>query len=224
MFSKASTSSWKNEASTLELSNQYTESSRQAEKSTFRSANNLAQPSPAVNSEWSDFNSNLQGRIPFTPELPRYNTEENSINDLTNPDDSILIHELLQSREYTDAVYSPSPSQPYIPNAPIPSQQSNHYLANLIEAEDIEKYLSQTTYTDDVYSLPVFFQQLIREAKEEIAENKSNSDDTEHVQIALSRLRMVRDHILSQNGGDVKKASSLQNLNVDDLESFWNHR
>jgi hypothetical protein len=150
--------------------------------------------------------------------------KEAPLNDLTNPDDSILIQELLQSREYTDAVYSPSPSQPNIANAFIPSQQSNVYLANLLEAEDIEKYLSQTTYTDDVYSLPVFFQQLIREAKEEVAENKSNSDDTEHVRTALSRLQMVRDHILSQNSGDIRKAATLQNLNVDDLESCWNGR
>jgi hypothetical protein len=224
MFSKASTSSWKNESSTLELSNQYTESSRPAEKSTFRSANSIAQPSQAVNSEWSDFNSNFRGSVPFTPELPQYSMKETPLNDLTNPEDSILIQELLHSREYTDAVYSPSPSQPYIPNAPVLSQQPNLYLANLIETDDIEKYLLQTTYTDDVYSLPVFFQQLIREAKEEVAENKSNSDDTEHVRTALSRLRMVRDHILLQNFGDVRKASTLQNLNVDDLESFWNER
>lgn len=224
MFSKASTSSWKNEDSTLELSNQYAESSGQAYKSTFRSTNRPNQPNPVVNSEWSDFNSKSRASIPFTPELPQYSMKEAPLNDLTNPDDSILIQELLQSREYTDAVYSPSPSQPNIANASIPSQQSNVYLANLLEAEDIEKYLSQTTYTDDVYSLPVFFQQLIREAKEEVAENKSNSDDTEHVRTALSRLQMVRDHILSQNSGDIRKAATLQNLNVDDLESFWNGR
>lgn len=224
MFSKASSSSWKNEDSTLELSNQYAESSRQADRSTFRSTNRPDQPNPVVNSEWSDFNSNSRESVTFTPKMPQYGTEEVSLNDLSNPDDSILIQELLQSREYTDAVYSPSPSQPNIENTSIPSQQPNVYLANLLEAEDIEQYLAQTTYTDDVYALPVFFQRLIREAKEEVAGNKSNSDDTEHVRSALSRLQMVRDHLLSQNNGDVRKATILQNFNVDDLDGFWNGR
>ncbi|KAH8555047.1 hypothetical protein BGW37DRAFT_482263 [Umbelopsis sp. PMI_123] len=222
MFSKGSTSSCKNEDSTLELINQYPQSSKQAEKSSFRTANILAQSNTAVENEWFDFSSNTSGNAPFTPQMSKYKMAESPFSEYAHLDDSYLVQELLHSRDYTETVYSPSP-QTFITNTPVSPEQSNLYLANLLAAENIEKYLSQTTYSDDVYALPVYFQQLIREAKEEIAENESKPDNSEHVRTALSRLQMVREQLLSQDRGDIRKASALKNLNKDDLEGIWKY-
>ncbi|GAB5587501.1 hypothetical protein Unana1_02401 [Umbelopsis nana] len=223
MFAKGSTSSWKNESSTLELSNQYPQSSRQAEKSTFRSPHDQ-QPHSTINDEWSEFNSYYRGNSQFTPERLQHTVERGPIIEAPHPEDSRIIQEFLCSQDYTDCVYSISPPRSSISITPASAEHPNLYFANLLEAEDIESYLAQTTYSDDVYELPLYIQRLITEAKEEAVVNDSKPQDTEKARTALNRLRMVRDHLLTQNGGDVMQASTAANINrltEDEMEGFW---
>lgn len=219
MISKGSTSSWKNEASTLELSNQYPQISQAAEKSSFRSSH--APLNPAIQDEWSEFNSGYRASTQFAPDRVQ---RGDPIIESPHPEDSRCIQEFLRSQDYTNSVYSISPARSSISITPVSAEHTNLYLANLLEAEDIEHYLAQSTYTDDVYDLPEYIQRLITEAKEEVRLNESKPEDTEKTRSALNRLKMVRAHLLTQSGGDIMQASTAATINQlteDEMESFW---
>ncbi|KAL0073251.1 hypothetical protein J3Q64DRAFT_1632263 [Phycomyces blakesleeanus] len=74
-----------------------------------------------------------------------------------------------------------------------------NYLLNLFTAPDMKAYLAQTSFTEDVYGLPLHLQRLISEAKEEVVLVQT----TEQTSLALNRLELVRKYIWMQSDGDV---------------------
>lgn len=82
-------------------------------------------------------------------------------------------------------------------------------------------YLARTTYTDDVYELPVFLQRMINEARAEVVGGEKDNEDTQHR--ALDRLSMVREHLLVKVEGDIgmipRNVGSV--LNEEELEQVW---
>ncbi|CAG8629541.1 7981_t:CDS:1, partial [Paraglomus occultum] len=74
-----------------------------------------------------------------------------------------------------------------------PSSLSKAYIDRLLDAQDIVEYITQTTYSDDIYGLPDSFRKLIHDARNEIMGNTEI-----HQWTAVERLRMVRDHLIKK--------------------------
>lgn len=223
MFTKGSTSKFKDEASTLDLSQQYSQSGSSGQVPTIREPQE-SRSNPAINDEWNAFTSDSNSKAPYAEGGSYFQTMPYSSNrQQLNPYDGSVVSDMLNSPNYTDLVYSSTPSTP-ISRTPTSAQHSNLYLANLLEAEDIVNYLSQATYTDDVYDLPMYVQELITQAKEEVVANDSKPKDDKKAQSAIDRLKMLREHLLIRSGGDVMQASTAANINKlseDEMESYW---
>ncbi|KAJ2959848.1 hypothetical protein NQZ79_g4728 [Umbelopsis isabellina] len=224
MFSKGSTSTFKDEASTLDLSQQYSQSGSSGQVPSIREPLE-SQSNPAINDEWSAFTSESNAKAPYATGGSYFQSMPYASNmEQLNPDDASMVFDILNSPNYTDLVYSSTPCTP-ISRTPTSAQHSNQYLANLLEAEDIVPYLSQATYTDDVYELPMYVQDLIMQAKEEVVTNDSKPENDKKARSAIDRLRMLREHLLIRSGGDVMQASTAANINKltqDEMELYWN--
>ncbi|CAM0138292.1 hypothetical protein VKS41_001545 [Umbelopsis sp. WA50703] len=224
MFSKGATSSFKNEGSTLDLSQQYSQAGSSGEQPSIREPQE-SRSNPAINDEWTAFDSGSKTEMPYAAGGSYFQSMPSAPNmEQLNPEDALMVHDILNSPNYTDLVYSSTPCTP-ISRTPASAEHSNLYLANLLEAEDIVNYLSQASYTDDVYELPMYLQTLITQAKEEVVVNDSKSQDNKKARSAIDRLRMLRDHLLIKSGGDVMQAATAANINKlsqDEMETFWN--
>ncbi|RHZ86228.1 hypothetical protein Glove_53g18 [Diversispora epigaea] len=89
-------------------------------------------------------------------------------------------------------------------------------LNDFMESSDIITYLNKTRYTDDVYGSPLFLKKLIKEAKDELVKVTETSDI--HQNIAIKRLKMVRDHLIKIK----ERKENIGGDEVNDWISQWN--
>ncbi|ORY94419.1 hypothetical protein BCR43DRAFT_320041 [Syncephalastrum racemosum] len=126
----------------------------------------------------------------------------------------------LGSTSYTDAVHQDelhNPSNSYrhqVDHAHSLAEQAkaktNPGFEDLLACEDIVAYLSEVAYTDDIYGAPPQVASLIKEAQQEVQNKK------DHKQQAITRLQMVRQHLLGQAGGDATRAAQQSRSMRDD--------
>jgi hypothetical protein len=128
--------------------------------------------------------------------------------DYDTPFDGADVLNLLNSASYSDAVYSDDlnpDSTTYLSHRH--QVDTQHGLAELqklkqwkdfILSDDIVGYLEKSTYTEDIYGMPIIGD-LIQEAKEEIAQDKPHK--------AVERLNMIRLHLVQNASGDAEKAA-----------------
>ncbi|KAI8071822.1 hypothetical protein BC940DRAFT_317018 [Gongronella butleri] len=110
------------------------------------------------------------------------------------------------------------------------------YMLNLLVTPDMEAYLAETAFSDDVYALPIHLQRLLVEAKEEVVLDKRTKGDrcknpepsttsstptatamAEHP--ALERLKRVRAFCWLRSDADIANLmSTLVELVADDDE------
>ncbi|GAA5797019.1 hypothetical protein EDC94DRAFT_594528 [Helicostylum pulchrum] len=118
--------------------------------------------------------------------------------------DGAEVMSFLNSQSYSDQVYSDDlrpDSMSYISHRH--QVDTQHGLAEkeklrlLFGTEDIVEYLKNTTYTEDVYNIPVLGQ-LIKQAQEEIKQHKH---------VAIDRLSMIRNHLVHKANGDFELAA-----------------
>lgn len=136
----------------------------------------------------------------------------------------------LGSTDYTDALHQDelhNPAKSYrhqvdhahslAEQAKAKSQtQSSPGFEDLLACEDIVAYLSEVTYTDDVYGAPPQVASLIKEAQQELQNKK------DHKHQAIARLQMVRQHLLGQAGGDAARAAQhSRSMRDDDWDQLF---
>lgn len=120
--------------------------------------------------------------------------------------DGAEVMSFLNSQSYSDQVYSDDlrpDSMSYISHRHQVDTQhglaEKEKLSLLFGTEDIVEYLKNTTYTEDVYGIPVLGQ-LIKQAQEEIKQQP-------HKQVAIERLSMIRNHLVYKANGDFELAA-----------------
>ncbi|RUS17986.1 hypothetical protein BC937DRAFT_89265 [Endogone sp. FLAS-F59071] len=177
-------------------------------------------------SEWSRFDEDSSldvhssGFFEFNdPYLPPLHTQP--------PDGTAVFDFLSHPTAYTNSVHSPSPSDLSSSRYSAPESVRSLVdpaplnLANLLAVEDVGAYLARTTYTDDVYELPVFLQRMINEAREEVVGGEKDNEKIQHR--ALDRLNMMRKHLLVKVEGDIgmipRNVGSV--LSEEELEQVW---
>ncbi|CAO3586918.1 unnamed protein product [Absidia cylindrospora] len=100
-------------------------------------------------------------------------------------------------------------------------KQRQRQMEEWILTDDIISYIEKhdSTYVDDIYGLPPVIAQLVKEAKEELNEN---GDGTDGQKKAVSRLQMIRDHLIGRSQGNRTLAvqQGLQ-MKSDDWASFF---
>ncbi|KAG2208724.1 hypothetical protein INT47_007823 [Mucor saturninus] len=128
-------------------------------------------------------------------------------SDMLNLGDGADVMNFLNSKSYSDEVYGDDlrpDSMSYISHRHQMDTQhgfaeKEKTLALLMETEDIVEYLKKTTYTDDIYGIPVLGQ-YIKEAKEAV-------ENGAHSKIAVERLNMIRNHLVEKSHGDFNLAA-----------------
>ncbi|ORX62233.1 hypothetical protein DM01DRAFT_1331685 [Hesseltinella vesiculosa] len=92
------------------------------------------------------------------------------------------------------------------------------YLLNLCLTPNMDAYLAEAPFSDDVYALPIHLQRLLMEAKEEVVlERTRGQAETTHP--ALERLKRVRGFCWLRSDADVANLmSTLVELVADDDE------
>ncbi|KAG0189417.1 hypothetical protein DFQ28_003466 [Apophysomyces sp. BC1034] len=103
-----------------------------------------------------------------------------------------------------------------------------NYLLNLFTAPQMGAYLAETSFTDDVYALPIHLQRLISEAKEEviIERTRARQGHGNRSNQALNRLEDVRKYVWMRSSGDVSNLMTVLIHIVsdeDELENLVNH-
>ncbi|KAI8081114.1 hypothetical protein BDF21DRAFT_418420 [Thamnidium elegans] len=118
--------------------------------------------------------------------------------------DGAEVMSFLNSQSYSDQVYSDDlrpDSMSYISHRHQVDTQhglaEKEKLSQLFGTEDIVEYLKNTTYTDDIYGIPVLGQ-LIKQAQEEMKQHKH---------VAIDRLSMIRNHLVHKANGDFELAA-----------------
>ncbi|ORZ17250.1 hypothetical protein BCR42DRAFT_414239 [Absidia repens] len=100
-------------------------------------------------------------------------------------------------------------------------KQRQRQMEEWILTDDIISYIEKhdSTYVDDIYGLPPVIAQLVKEAKEEL---NQNGDGTDGQKKAVSRLQMIRDHLIGRSQGNRTLAvqQGLQ-MKSDDWASFF---
>ncbi|KAI8070385.1 hypothetical protein BC940DRAFT_295970 [Gongronella butleri] len=97
-------------------------------------------------------------------------------------------------------------------------KQRARSLEQWILSDDIVDYIQKTdsTYVDDVYALPPLVQSLLKEAKQDIKESKQIGSH------AVSRLRMIREHLISRsNGNRARAAQTTAAMSNDEWASMF---
>lgn len=82
------------------------------------------------------------------------------------------------------------------------TKNSSAALTELMATEDIVVYLENTNYTEDIYGIPILGQ-CIKEAKQEVMQDKTS----ENSQKAITRLSMIRNHLVEKASGDFELAA-----------------
>ncbi|RIA91254.1 hypothetical protein C1645_822317 [Glomus cerebriforme] len=171
--------------------------------------NNIIEPCPSAK---------LNNIYPINHHYPH---KINILNENIKEGNEIL--GILNTNNYTNQVYNEDFNQ-------ITSKRQKDYnflgnsgnikfdLEEFLESEDIQKYLLKTSYTDDVYGIPIILKELINEAKDEL-NNQNVKDDNDNTlkqqSTAIERLKMVRDHLIEKR--------KLNNGNNDDDDKLLNN-
>lgn len=130
----------------------------------------------------------------------------NTSSDMMSLSDGAEVMSFLNSTSYSDHIHGDDlrpDSMSYISHRhQIDTQHGlaeKEKLTMLMGTEDIVEYLRNTTYTDDIYGLPVIGQ-YIKEAKKAI-------ENGGHSKIAIDRLSMIRNHLVEKAHGDFNLAA-----------------
>ncbi|KAF7727979.1 hypothetical protein EC973_006867 [Apophysomyces ossiformis] len=99
-----------------------------------------------------------------------------------------------------------------------------NYLLNLFTAPNMGAFLAETSFTDDVYALPIHLQRLISEAKEEVIleRTKASQGILHRSNQALNRLEDVRKYVWMRSGGDVANLMAILTHIVSDEDELQN--
>lgn len=94
------------------------------------------------------------------------------------------------------------------------------YLLNLFLAPDMKRYLQETSYSDDVYDMPIHLQRLICEARMEVMiskqDNGSNYSNKPKQEKAYNRLLKLKHYVDSVSHHDVASVIAILNELVHD--------
>jgi hypothetical protein len=151
-----------------------------------------------------------------------------------NTKDGRELLDFLNSNNYTDQIYEDF-------NQLTMNRQKDYcFLGNskfsleeFLESKDIQEYLLKTSYTDDVYGIPIFLKELIDKAKSELNDNQnvqSDNDTLKYQKTAIERLKMVREHLIERrklnnnnnnNNIDDNKITTGNNNRNDELSNNW---
>lgn len=137
----------------------------------------------------------------------------------------------LSSAEYTDAIHGDDlaqESQTYQSHRhqadhehSVAEHQRRHQWTELLAAADIVAYLHELKYTDDIYGAPPAIESLIKEAQQEIMDHPPTQTPASN-HTAVSRLAMVRDHLLGHAHGQVEAAARhAHEMKQDDWDQIF---
>lgn len=90
---------------------------------------------------------------------------------------------------------------------------SHIYLLNLFLAPDMKRYLQETTFSDDVYTLPIHLQRLICEARMDVDITQHNNKKQGK---AFDRLLKLKSYVESVSHHDVENIITILNELVRD--------
>lgn len=138
----------------------------------------------------------------------------------------------LSSAEYTDAIHGDDlaqESQTYQSHRhqadhehSVAEHRRRHQWTELLAAEDIVAYLQELKYTDDIYGAPPAIESLIKEAQQEVMDQPQTPAAAASNHTAVSRLAMVRDHLLGHAHGQVEAAAKhAHQMKQDDWDQIF---
>lgn len=191
---------------TIANANQYRTS--EADSTRFRSS--LAQDQSADNTSFDTFVQSSSSSTPMR--FPPIQESQMIHHPPPVANDGAEVLGFLSSAEYTDAVHGDDliqESNTYrshrhqVDHEHSIAEQHCHQWTELLAAEDIVAYLQELKYTDDIYGAPPAIESLIKEAQQEIRQEIPPASN----HTAVSRLAMVRDHLLGHAQGQVEAAA-----------------
>lgn len=149
--------------------------------------------------------------------------------------DGAEVQAFLNSADYTDEIHGDDlASNSHTYRSYRHEQDRQHSVAQqqlsrfeeLLRADDIVVYLQGLSYTDDIYGAPPAIEDLIKEAREEVVSAGTTGEEPDAQQHrAVSRLTMVRNHLMGQAGGDIQVASRrAHEMSQDDWDRLFSRR
>ncbi|CAG8446169.1 3524_t:CDS:1 [Acaulospora colombiana] len=141
--------------------------------------------------------------------VPDYHYRQGAA-DLEQKDDGDEVRRFLNLNFYTSEIYDPADHHKELSSRMLLESAA---VNDFLDAPDIVTYLKQTRYTHDVYGLPVFLRNFIKEAKDEIVSGKDSTSESGHHKTAIERLTMVRDHLIR-----MKESREKEHI----MERAWN--